>query len=272
MSARRAQGEAQVKVLMATLQKANNKADRHEKALAEAREALVSVRERLGEARGERDAVAVEAAAAAARAGGLEGELLRSRREHDLLQAERNVWQVARSGIQTELAKVVSELELERHRHEDASNALAKAHEARLRLEAENARLARRLEELTGGGAAASAQATALENARQAQRLAEEEAEDARAAVAELDAAVAQLAAEKRVLVAELRAQRRQLGDRAAAAEAAAEEARMMRRAAETRAASLGEEAARQTAAQAGYEVRLSRLRAEKKVLLAEVR
>ncbi|CAM9602563.1 unnamed protein product, partial [Laminaria digitata] len=94
----------------------------------------------------------------------------------------------------------------------------------------------------------------------------------ARAAVAELDAAVAELAAQKRVLVSGLRARERALGDRCAAAEARAEEAGMMRRAAETRARELEEDAERTEAAQADGEIRLQRLRAEKKVLLAEIR
>lgn len=46
----------------------------------------------------------------------------------------------------------------------------------------------------------------------------------------------------------------------------------MMRRAAETRARELEEEAERMEAAQADGEIRLHRLRAEKKVLLAEIR
>lgn len=90
--------------------------------------------------------------------------------------------------------------------------------------------------------------------------------------MAELDAAVAELGAQKRVLVAGLRARERALGDRCAAAEARAEEAGMLRRAAEARARELEEDAVRREAAQADGEIRLQRLRAEKKVLLAEIR
>ncbi|CAM9741485.1 unnamed protein product, partial [Choristocarpus tenellus] len=121
MSARRAQCEAQSKVLLATLQRENMKAERQDRALDETRTSLVNAREILEEARGERDVVKTEAKISGEKVCELEEKLLRSRREHDLLQAEKNVWHVARSGIQAELAKVVSELELERHRHEDAS-------------------------------------------------------------------------------------------------------------------------------------------------------
>lgn len=164
---------------------------------------------------------------------------------------------------------MVAELELERHRHEDTSHALAKSHESRVHAEAEAARLNRRLEEERGGAGGARA---ALAAEREAARLAREEAEDARTAVAELDAAVAELGAQKRVLVAGLRNRERALGDRCAAAEARAEEAAMMRRAAEARVKELEEEAERREAAQADGEIKLQRLRAEKKVLLAEVR
>lgn len=165
--------------------------------------------------------------------------------------------------------KVVAELELERHRHEDTSRALAKSHESRAHAEAEADRLSRRLEEERGGAGGARA---ALAAEREAARLAREEAEDARTAVAELDAAVAELGAQKRVLVAGLRSRERALGDRCAGAEARAEEAAMMRRAAEARVRELEEDAERREAAQADGEIRLQRLRAEKRILLAEVR
>lgn len=166
-------------------------------------------------------------------------------------------------------SQTVANLELERHRHEDTSRALEKAHESRAHAEAEVARLSRRLEEERGGAGGIRA---ALVAAREAARLAREEAEDSRAAVAELDAAVAELGAQKRVLVAGLRTRERALGDRCAAAEARAEEAGMLRRAAEARARELEEDALRREAAQADGEIRLQRLRAEKKVLLAEIR
>ncbi|CAM9417264.1 unnamed protein product [Pylaiella littoralis] len=269
VSAARAQSEAQAKVLLATLQKANTRADRLERSLEDMRDDLSTVRLSLSETEGSRDEATAASEVANARLQASEEKLLRSRREHDLLQAERSVWQVARSGIQEELAKVVAELELERHRHEDTSSALAKSHESRAHAEAELARLSRRLDEERGGAGGARA---ALATEREAARLAREEAEDARTAVAELDAAVAELGAQKRVLVAGLRTRERALGDRCAGAEARAEEAAMMRRAAEARVRELEEEAERREAAQADGEIRLQRLRAEKKVLLAEVR
>eukprot|EP00903_Cladosiphon_okamuranus_P007092 g6891.t2 len=269
VSARRAQSEAQGKVLLATLQKANTRVDRLERNLEDVREDLSTTRASLGETETARDEATAAAAEASARLQTSEEQLLRSRREHDLLQAERSVWQVARSGIQEELAKVVAELELERHRHEDTSRALAKSHESRVHAEAEAARLNRRLEEERGGAGGARA---ALAAEREVARLAREEAEDARTAVAELDAVVAELGAQKRVLVAGLRNRERALGDRCASAEARAEEAAMMRRAAEARVRELEEEAERREAAQADGEIRLQRLRAEKRVLLAEVR
>lgn len=164
---------------------------------------------------------------------------------------------------------MVADLEQERHRHEDKSHALTKSHESRAHAEAEVARLSRRLEEERGGIGGIRA---ALASEREASRLAREEAEDARTAVAELDATVAELTAQKRVLVAGLRARERALGDRCASAEARAEESGMMRRAAEARVRELEEEAERREAAQADGEIRLQRLRAEKKVLLAEIR
>jgi len=66
----------------------------------------LTTRESLSEVKASRDEAAAAAAAANARLQTSEEQLLRSRREHDLLQAERSVWQVARSGIQEELAKV----------------------------------------------------------------------------------------------------------------------------------------------------------------------
>ncbi len=70
------------------------------------REELLTTRESLSEVKASRDEATEAAASANARLQTSEEQLLRSRREHDLLQAERSVWQVARSGIQEELAKV----------------------------------------------------------------------------------------------------------------------------------------------------------------------
>ncbi|CAM9300730.1 unnamed protein product, partial [Ectocarpus sp. 4 AP-2014] len=157
VSARRAQSEAQAKVLLANLQKSNARTDRLERSLEEAREDLSTVRDTLRETETARDEAAAAAAEASAGLQTSEERLLRARRQHDLLQAERSVWHVARSGIQEELAKVVAELEQERHRHEDTSRALAKSHESRAHAEAEAARLSRRLEEERGGAGGARA-------------------------------------------------------------------------------------------------------------------
>ncbi|CAM9431368.1 unnamed protein product, partial [Ectocarpus fasciculatus] len=157
VSARRAQSEAQAKVLLANLQKSNARTDRLGRSLEETREDLSTVRETLRETETARDEAAAAAAEASAGLQTSEEQLLRARRQHDLLQAERSVWHVARSGIQEELAKVVAELEQERHRHEDTSRALAKSHESRAHAEAEAARLSRRLEEERGGAGGARA-------------------------------------------------------------------------------------------------------------------
>ncbi|CAN0395570.1 unnamed protein product, partial [Ectocarpus sp. 12 AP-2014] len=141
VSARRAQSEAQAKVLLANLQKSNARTDRLERSFEETRDDLSTVRESLRETEIARDEAAAAAAEASAGLQTSEEQLLRARRQHDLLQAERSVWHVARSGIQEELAKVVAELEQERHRHEDTSRALAKSHESRAHAEAEAARL-----------------------------------------------------------------------------------------------------------------------------------
>ncbi|CAM9915648.1 unnamed protein product, partial [Scytosiphon promiscuus] len=150
-SARRARSEAQAKVLLATLQKANTRADRLERSLEDVRDDLSMTRATLSETETARDEAVADAASSKARLQTSEEQLLRVRREHDLLQAERSVWHVARSGIQEELSKVVAELEQERHRHEDTSRALAKSHESRAHAEAEASRLNHRLEEERGG-------------------------------------------------------------------------------------------------------------------------
>lgn len=78
---------------------------RLERSLEDVGEDLSTARASLGETETSRDEAAAAAAEASARLQASEEQLLRSRREHDLLQAERSVWQVARSGIQEELAK-----------------------------------------------------------------------------------------------------------------------------------------------------------------------
>lgn len=74
--------------------------------MEEAREELAAVRLQLEEAEGARDEAVAAEARSSTRLQSSEEELLRTKRERDLLQAERSVWQVARSGIQEELAKV----------------------------------------------------------------------------------------------------------------------------------------------------------------------
>ena len=53
--------------------------------------------------------------------------LLQARRESELLRAERNVWQVARGGIQDELSKAVQAHALERQAHEDTRRSWERA-------------------------------------------------------------------------------------------------------------------------------------------------
>ena len=79
---------------------------RLERGLEDVREDLSAARASLSETETSRNEATAAAAEASARLQTSEEQLLRSRREHDLLQAERSVWQVARSGIQEELAKV----------------------------------------------------------------------------------------------------------------------------------------------------------------------
>lgn len=79
---------------------------RLERSLEDVRDDLSTVRVSLSETETSRDDAATASAAASTKLQASEERLLRSRREHDLLQAERSVWQVARSGIQEELAKV----------------------------------------------------------------------------------------------------------------------------------------------------------------------
>lgn len=78
---------------------------RLERTLEDVRGDLLTACVSLGETETSRDEATAAAAEASARLQTSEEQLLRSRREHDLLQAERSVWQVARSGIQEELAK-----------------------------------------------------------------------------------------------------------------------------------------------------------------------
>lgn len=74
--------------------------------LEETEEQLAETRAILEEAEASRDEEARKGTAASARLQASEEQLLRAKRERDLLQAERNVWHVARSGIQEEMVKV----------------------------------------------------------------------------------------------------------------------------------------------------------------------
>lgn len=79
---------------------------RLERSLNETREELTAAHSHLRETSAARDEAKTVGAAASAKLQASEEQLLRAKREKDLLQAERSVWQVARSGIQEELAKV----------------------------------------------------------------------------------------------------------------------------------------------------------------------
>lgn len=70
------------------------------------REDLSTAQATLRETETARDEAVADAASSNARLQTSEEQLLRVRREHDLLLAERSVWHVARSGIQEELSKV----------------------------------------------------------------------------------------------------------------------------------------------------------------------
>lgn len=80
--------------------------ERLERSLDETLEILSATRRDREDVESTRDEALAEAKRTGSRLQASEEELLRSKRELDLLQAERSVWQVARSGIQEELAKV----------------------------------------------------------------------------------------------------------------------------------------------------------------------
>ncbi|CAM9392879.1 unnamed protein product, partial [Phaeothamnion confervicola] len=140
-SARRAQSGAQAKLLLAHLRKTAAEKGRVERRMREADAQLADAAAAGREMAAALAAARERAAAAEAAAAVLEERRLATQRERDLLQAERNVWQVARSGIQAELVKVAAALELERHAHHDSRRALGRAHEAQQRAELENLRL-----------------------------------------------------------------------------------------------------------------------------------
>lgn len=84
--------------------------ERLERSLEETLELLSATRKDLEDVESTRDEALADAKRTGSRLQSSEEELLRSKRELDLLQAERSVWQVARSGIQEELAKVIPSL------------------------------------------------------------------------------------------------------------------------------------------------------------------
>lgn len=84
--------------------------ERLERSLGETLELLSATRKERDEVVSTRDEALADAKRTSSRLQASEEELLRSKRELDLLQAERSVWQVARSGIQEELAKVIPSL------------------------------------------------------------------------------------------------------------------------------------------------------------------
>ncbi|KAG5192945.1 hypothetical protein JKP88DRAFT_260832, partial [Tribonema minus] len=227
MSARRAQAEAQTKVLLAQLQRAKADVASAQEGWQGTRAELCEMTRRADDMALEREEALQEAHSAERAQLQAEERLLAARRECELLQAERSVWQVARSGIQSELARAVGALETEKHAHEDARAALKRSQTAVERLEAERQRLAERV--------AAAGDREAQERLKEEAAAARAESEDVRVALAEVEAETAKLSAQKRLLVVELRQQKKAFLDQLSAVQAEAEEARMMQRAAETR-------------------------------------
>ncbi|CAM9289136.1 unnamed protein product, partial [Chrysoparadoxa australica] len=264
MSARRAQTVAQTKILLARLQRSDTVAERLELSLEETRVLLRDERASNEQLVVENKCALESVAEKDALLGKLQAELLRAKRERDLLQAERNVWQVARGGIQSELAKVVAELGQEKQAHEDSQATLEKTREDLRQLRIESRTMSKKLS-MRGND-------NVVEKAKEDARVAMEEAQDSRTALAEMEGELAKLNAERRVLALELKQHKRAGIDSISAATAEAEEARMMQRTMEARLKKLEDERMQQTSALAGYEVKVNRLKAEKKVLLAELR
>ncbi len=191
-------------------------------------------------------------------------DMLKEERENDLLRSERNVWQMARSGIQAELSKVVSELELEKQSHDDTRRLLARAQEALHWEELENHQMAAKLKE--------QADKHILDKAQEEANISGQEAEDSKPALVELESEVANLHAQKTSLVRELKKQMKVYQDKLSAINAEAEEARMMQRTMQSRLKALQEECEAHIANEAENEIKILRLRTEKKLLVSEIR
>ncbi len=194
----------------------------------------------------------------------LDDALLKEEREKDMLRAERNVWQMARSGIQAELSKVVGELELEKQSHDDTRRLLARAQEALHREELENHQMAAKLKE--------QADKYELEKAQEETYISGQEAEDLKSTLVELEREVAKLHAQKSSLVCELKKQMKLYQDKLSAINAEAEEARMMQRTMKSRLKAFQEECDAHIGNEAENEIKIYRLRAEKKLLVSELR
>ncbi len=194
----------------------------------------------------------------------LDDACLKVGRENDLLRSERNVWQMARSGIQDELSKVVNALELEKQSHHDTRRLLARAQEALHSEELENYQMAAKLKE--------QADKRVLEKAQEEAKISGEEAEDSKAALVELEGEIANLHSQKHNLVRELKKQMKVFQDKLSAINAEAEEARMMQRTMQSRLKVLEEEGEAHIANEAENEIKIQRLRAEKRLLVSEIR
>jgi hypothetical protein len=264
VDAKKARAEAQTKVLLVKLQRRETDLARSAARRAQLEALLQEQRNAAEQREEERDATMVSLGALELRVEELEAALRASKREKDLLQAERNVWQVARTGIQSELSKVVNSFELERQGHDETKRLFAKAQETLHRLEVENHKMARQIAE--------QGDKRLVDKAREDARLATEEAEDAKAALAEQEAHYTQLKTEKKLLVHELRQQKKKFDEQLASLTCEVEEARMSRTYAESRLAKLEAEQGSYTSMQAETEIRLQRLKAEKKLLVAELR
>ncbi len=185
-------------------------------------------------------------------------------RENAVLRSERNVWQMARSGIQDELSKIANDLALEKQSHSDTRRLLARAQEALRSEELENYNMAAKLKE--------QANECALEKAKEEAKALEQEAEDSEAARLKLEAEISNLRTQKHNLVCELKMQIEVFQDKLSAINAEAEEARMMQRTMQSRLKALEEEYEAHIANGAENEIKIQRLRAEKKILISEIR
>ncbi len=194
----------------------------------------------------------------------LDNARLKVDRENDLLRSERYVWQMARSGIQDELSKVVNALELEKQSHNDTRRLLTRAQEALHSEELENYQMAAKLKE--------QADKRVLEKAQEEANISGQKAEGSKAALLELEGKIANLHSQKHNLARELKKQVKVFKDKFSAINAEAEEARMMQRTMQSRLKELEVECEAHIANEAENEIKIQRLRAEKKLLVSEIR